>query len=126
MDVPCAYCNNPAEFVGGDVIYPHRPDLADKKFWRCEPCQAYVGCHKGTELPLGRLANAELRKAKMNAHAAFDPLWKEDGMDRSAAYTWLQEAMGLPEDECHIGMFDLDRCQEVVRRCNEKRNVPSS
>ena len=31
---------------------------------------AYVGVHKGTDKPLGRLANAELRYWKKRAHAA--------------------------------------------------------
>lgn len=77
MTVICSYCNKPAELVTGKEIYPHRPDLYPKKFWRCRPCTAYVGCHKpnagygdGTR-PLGRLANAELRAAKSAAHAAF-------------------------------------------------------
>lgn len=117
MDLPCAYCSQPTEFVGGDIIYPHRPDLAEKKFYRCVPCEAYVGCHPGTETPLGRVANAELRKAKMAAHAAFDPLWREGGMKRKEAYAWLRKAMNLAEDQCHIGMFDVDQCREVQRLC---------
>lgn len=41
----CPYCGNPAQFVTGEVIYPHRKDLHDKKFYACPPCDAYVGCH---------------------------------------------------------------------------------
>lgn len=121
MGRPCDYCKEESVLVGGDVIYPHRPDLAEKKFWSCGPCGAYVGCHPGTEEPLGRLANAELRKAKMAAHAAFDPLWKESGMKRGEAYAWLREVMGLTRDECHIGMFDETTCARVVTLCEEKR-----
>ncbi len=121
MELACAYCQQPTQLVGGNVIYPHRPDLAEKKFYRCEPCGAYVGCHPETETPLGRVANAELRKAKMDAHAAFDPLWKDGGMKRKEAYAWLRSAMGLSEDECHIGVFNVDRCQEVVRLCQAKK-----
>lgn len=124
MGLDCAYCQQPTQLVGGDVIYPHRLDLAEKKFYLCEPCGAYVGCHPGTETPLGRVANAELRKAKMEAHAAFDPLWKEGGMKRKEAYAWLRGELGLAEDECHIGMFDVDRCQEIVRLCLKKRYAP--
>lgn len=46
MTVKCDYCGKDAELVTGDVIYPHRSDLAPLKFWRCEDCEAYVGCHK--------------------------------------------------------------------------------
>lgn len=119
----CAYCSKPTELVGGDVIYPHRPDLAEKKFYRCVPCEAYVGCHPGTETPLGRVANVVLRTLKMRAHEAFDPLWRGGAMKRKEAYAWLREAMGLKESECHIGMFNEAQCQEVVRLCQAKSGV---
>ena len=123
--IACDYCGNPAELVGGDVVYPRMPWLADKKIWRCEPCGAWVGCHQGTTNALGRLANAELRKAKMAAHAAFDPLWKErvrrtgcgKKVARSAAYKWLAAQLGIPREECHVGMMDVDRCRRVVEVC---------
>lgn len=130
----CPYCNNPAELVGGDAIYPHRPDLAGKKMWRCQPCGAWVGCHDGTTTPLGRLANAELRKAKQAAHAAFDRLWqaklRREGCTkkeaRGAAYRWLADQMGLDRETCHIGMFDVDTCRRVVEICKPFHNARSA
>ncbi len=122
-DLLCPYCGASAKLVGGDVIYPHRGDLYDKKFWHCSPCKAYVGCHPGTETPLGRLADSDLRKAKMAAHAAFDPLWREGSMSRGAAYAWLAKALELSPDDCHMGMFDLAGCQKVVDACR-LRDVP--
>lgn len=121
-EVKCPYCGSDAEMVGGEEIYPHRTDLASLKFWRCAPCEAYVGCHKpnpkmghdGTH-PLGRLANAELRKAKWDAHSAFDPLWRDDGpMRRREAYAWLAKGLGIGFEDCHIGEFDVAMCKRVV------------
>lgn len=115
MIVNCDYCQQPAQLVGGDTIYPHRPDLAHKWFYYCAPCIAWVGCHPGTEKPLGRLANAELRRAKQDAHAAFDPLWQSGGMKRKAAYAWLAEQLGV--ERIHIGKCDLATCRRVVEIC---------
>lgn len=128
MTLLCPYCGNPAELVTGADVYPHREDLHLKKFWRCSPCKAYVGCHApnkrmglvGTE-PLGRLANDPLRKAKRLAHAAFDPLWKEGQAPRSKAYGWLSQALGLPLDKTHIGEFDESTCLRVVALCRGKK-----
>lgn len=128
MTVHCDYCHRDAQLVTGAAIYPHRPDLFGKKFWRCEPCGAFVGCHdKGAwiptskgqimsdgTLPLGRLANKELRKAKQRAHAAFDPLWRAKNMGRRKAYRMLAKKMGISEANCHIGMFDIDACNAVI------------
>lgn len=127
--VECAYCKGSAELVTGDVIYPHRSDLRDKYFWRCKPCRAWVGCHPpatserggigdGT-VPKGRLADRELRDAKMLAHAAFDPLFRGGGISRRDAYRWLAQQLGKTKEDCHIGMFDVDECWRVV---SEVRN----
>ena len=115
--VICPYCNNIADIVSGDRIYPHRPDLAEKKFYLCTPCDAYVGCHPGTTKPLGRLADKTLRRAKVAAHNAFDPLWRAGPMTRLEAYQWLAEALGIAFADCHIGFFDLQQCQRVTEIC---------
>jgi hypothetical protein len=131
VTINCDYCAQPAALVTGDVIYPHRPDLAHKQFLHCAPCKAWVGCHPGTTNPLGRLANAELRAAKIAAHDAFDPIWKARfaeksqrdsgytrGMARGGRYKKLAELMGISKKECHIGMFDVDQCRRVVEICS--------
>ena len=124
----CPYCYSDASLVTGKHIYPHRADLHGLMFWACKPCDAYVGCHKKHALmviagrrvvsdgtvPLGRLANAELRKAKQAAHAAFDPMWKEQGMSRREAYSWLAHQLGIRVDDCHIGEFNVDQCNRVA------------
>jgi hypothetical protein len=120
----CPYCNQPARLTSGATIYPHRPDLDRLKFWQCQPCDAYVGRHKiddGTQ-PLGRLANAQLRMWKQNAHAVFDPFWKDSGRGRrSVMYAKLAEALGIETKDCHIGMFDVETCKRVIQICAEWR-----
>jgi hypothetical protein len=121
----CPYCQATAALVGGDVIYPWRQDLADKRFYKCLACpDAYVGCHPGTERPLGRLADAKLRQAKSHAHAVFDPLWEtkvERGMNKGEArgkgYAWLAGQLGVDPKDCHIGMMDVETCMRVVVIC---------
>jgi hypothetical protein len=64
--------------------------------------------------PLGDLANAPLREARMAAHAAFDPLWKTGQKRRGSAYAWLAEQLGIDRRDTHIGMFDEATCARVV------------
>ena len=120
--VTCPYCGQQAEKVYGGSIYPHRTDLFHKVFYRCRPCAAHVGCHPDTDKPLGRLANAELRREKNLAHAVFDPLWRGKGRGaRTGAYKWLAKQLGIPREECHIGMFDVEQCRRVVEVCRANR-----
>lgn len=79
--VLCPYCGRNAKLVNGFKIYKNRPDLAEKNFWLCKPCDAYVGCHTPNRYnsfskcePLGRLADKLLRRAKSDAHN----VWPKD------------------------------------------------
>lgn len=110
----CRYCGGPLGWVTGKTVYPHRPDLHGRTFVMCEPCWAYVGCHPGTDRPLGSVADAELRRWRMRAHAAFDWTWRSGRMRRGEAYGWLAQELGLPRERCHIGGFEREECQAVV------------
>lgn len=115
--IRCDYCLQPAQLVSGLEIYPHRPDLKGLRFWCCDPCGAYVGCHKNSpsHAPLGRLANAELRAWKQRAHSNFDPLWQSGRMRRREAYKWLSHEMKIDFKSCHIGKFNVQQCKDVVQ-----------
>ena len=133
--VACPYCGKPAKLVTGDIIYPNRADLSAKYFWQCEDCDAYVGTHDNSPVhkPLGRLANASLRKAKIAAHAQFDPIWRvpvkygvPKSVARKNAYAWLSQQLNIPMKRCHIGYFDIETCRrvaEVCQRRNEEVNL---
>ena len=58
--VYCDYCGRETEYVDSKVIY----GKSYGKIYLCRNCMAYVGVHKGTDKPLGRLANAELRRSE--------------------------------------------------------------
>ncbi len=111
----CDLCGRPATLSTGRDVYPHRRDLWHKHFWTCHPCKARVGCHDGTTTALGGMATEEMRRWRSQAHQAFDPIWKKQGVARSEAYAWLAEELGLPQSETHIGMFDVDQCKATVR-----------
>lgn len=120
----CPYCGNPAHPATGADIYPHREDLHQRKFWRCEPCKAYVGCHITTGEPFGTLANARLRKLRNALHRVFDAHWlgfkygERRKIARTRAYQVLAAHMGIPFEDCHIGMFDEIQCQRAMNLCN--------
>lgn len=130
----CQYCLNPAVLLRlGDTGYPYSWDYGPT--WTCIDCQAWVGCHPGTENALGCLANAELRAAKQAAHAAFDPLWKKKmvkdecskSFARKSGYRWLSKEMGIPWKNTHIGEFTVEQCLQVVDICTNatKKKEPA-
>ena len=73
-------------------------------------------------LPLGTLANAELRALRLRAHALVDPHWRSNGAPgtRSMVYAWMAAQLAIPVHECHIGLFDEARCHEVIKLLAEQ------
>lgn len=106
----CPYCKDKTELVSSKIIYGQDFGFV----YYCEPCDAYVGCHAGTDIALGRLANKELRKAKKEAHRFFDMIWKLKIMNRDQAYAWLSTKLNLPKEYTHIGMIGHKTCKDVV------------
>lgn len=110
----CHLCGGACAIVNNTVIYGRE---YGEWPWavRCEKCNAYVGLHPFTDIPLGTLANAPMRAARKVAKAWFNPLWEVGPMTRTEAYAWLAQAMGIANvEECHIGWFDIAQCQAVV------------
>jgi hypothetical protein len=116
--VICPYCGRQAKYVDSAEVY-HGKSYG--MIYLCRYCNAWVGVHKGTDKPLGRLADGDLRKAKQKAHKAFDPMWMSGAMTRRQAYEWLAEWLEIEIHKCHIGMFDIETCESVFRLCYEKR-----
>jgi len=125
----CPYCGNLARLVPGEELFPYSREALKRVFWRCDPCDAHVGCHQGTLQPLGVPANAALRRARMELHRdVLDPIWKTAAdlprynrnrernraaitrAARDRTYAWMAEKLGLDPRDAHVGMFDLETC----------------
>jgi hypothetical protein len=69
---------------------------------------------------------------RRKAHGHFDPIWKAiQRADRNLppndpkrrvhprerGYVWLSEQLGIPYEQCHIGMMSADQARRVVDLC---------
>lgn len=91
--------------------------------WICPKfpaCQCFVGCHKGTEKPLGTLANPLIRYWRKKAHATFDPIWKLKKLKRKHCYSRLARALGV--DIIHIGESDVETCKRIIAWAQDPAN----
>lgn len=127
----CPYCFSDTEYVNSKEVYGNKIGKKSGMIYVCRSCSAYVGVHKGTNNALGRLANAELREAKMEAHYWFDqisrtgiinevwPVFIKGISNRSKSYLWLSRHLNIIVEDCHIGMFDVDMCLNVIKISKE-------
>lgn len=120
----CCQCGTEvdARLTSGAEVYPHRPDLKDLPFWRCDDCGNWVGCHHKTKnrtAPLGAIPSPELKRARSQIHALIDPLWKSKRIGRSELYARMSEALGW---EYHTASIrTIDEARQVYRVALEIR-----
>lgn len=118
----CPHCAAPVKLVNNSEIYNGKSYGEWPWAYLCTGCRAYVGLHPFTAIPLGTLATAAIRTARMRAKDAFNPLWQSGKVGRSEAYHWLARQMGIANpEECHIGWFDVEQCAAVVAVCNGRK-----
>ena len=118
----CPYCGAPIAYVNKSIIYGKKTEEMAYMCSNFPECDAYVGVHKGTNIPLGRLSNGELRAFKMQAHQYFDLLWKckeKRGYPaaRSTGYKWLSKQLNISPQHTHIGWLRDDDCKNVIETC---------
>ena len=77
-------------------------------------CDAYVRTHPGTNIPVGTLANHELRTLRNQAHHYFDQLYLSGLMSKQDAYLWLAGLLQVPLSKAHIGFLGEYYCNEVI------------
>lgn len=118
----CRYCGGPVVFTDSSILYGGR---SYGSIYLCLNCNASVGVHRGTNEPLGTLANSILRRKRAQAHTAFDTWWKSRHISRDAAYRWLARQMGIPPKQAHIALFEAEQCEQVAALCShtESKNA---
>ncbi|AWB21202.1 hypothetical protein DA075_09990 [Methylobacterium currus] len=122
-------CGRSARLTTGAEIYPRQPHLHGRHFYICDACKGYCGTHRGSTRSLGTPAGPALRFERQHLHAhVIDPLWMEAELcgayedkpprvvhqirkrARQRVYEFLADRLGISEQDCHVGMFDMTRC----------------
>jgi len=94
----CNYCNSKMKIK----------TLYNRDSYCCSnsTCNARVGVHKVDFMPLGTPANNALRMHRKTCHLAFDRIWKEELLDRAAAYRAVGLITNWTRNQCHIGKLE--------------------
>ncbi len=117
-NIKCPYCGARAYLRPASIVRKYAPPEDEVYVCARYPaCDAYVSAHRGSHLPMGTLADKQLREKRRQAHLAMNRLWEKGFMSRKEAYRWLQVQLGLPEEDAHIGNFSEYRCEQVVALC---------
>lgn len=119
--IRCPYCGAKATLRPSSAVYGDAAKT-DGYLYVCNrypKCDSYVGAHKKTKLPMGTLANGDLRNKRIQAHKAFDWMWKSGLMTKWQAYKWMQGKLDLSDEQAHIAMFSEYMCDRLIAECNK-------
>lgn len=114
-EMRCPYCRSPVVIRSADGIY--RDNSEDTKLCVCAKypaCDAYVRMQTGKTIPLGNLANGELRALRREAHRYFDRIHQSGLMTKQEAYMWLATIVAAPMAHAHIGQLQEYYCRVVI------------
>lgn len=118
--IHCPYCGakatlHPSRYVYGDTAKTNGFVYVCDRYPRCD---AYVSAHRKSRQPMGTLADRDLRNKRIQAHKAFDRMWKSGHMKKWQAYKWMQGVLDLDERQAHIAMFSEYMCDQLISVCN--------
>ena len=118
----CRYCRSTVSIRSNAAVYGGREYGAWPYVYLCDSsdCGAYVGIHPHTDIPLGTLADRELRESRKINKGAFLRLSKARGWSRKQSYRWLASELDIPMDDCHWGWFSIDQAEEAGQVCRHE------
>lgn len=116
MNPYCYRCHKESVLVKGDVLYPHRSDLHHKNFYECSSCGDRVGCHPGTAISLGTLADRETQLLRKKLHSVIE----YGNPPRKKIYKKLAKLLDIEPTTCHIGSFSKSQCLKALSLWNQK------
>lgn len=123
----CPYCGSHVVYRSADGIY--RDNSRGTMLYVCAhypECNAYVRVHEGTKMPVGKLANHELRTLRRTAHHYFDQLYQSGMMSKQDAYLWLADVIHAPLSEAHIGYLGEYYCKQVIEESRKLLDARAS
>jgi hypothetical protein len=112
-----------------DIAFKNEAELYDKQrrdwpwIWHCNKCDAIVGTHPGTNMPLGYMANKDIRNKRGKLHRLLDPLWQAKIYDRDVLYDALAHLLNMEPQECHVSTL---RPKQLTIAINEMQVVYDS
>ena len=114
------YCGSSVVLRSADGIY--RENKRDAKLYVCSKypvCDAYARVQEGSKrIPIGSMADGELRALRIEAHRRFDRIHQTGLMSKKDAYTWLADVISSPMAHAHIGQLGKYYCKVVIEESN--------
>lgn len=121
----CPYCGSKIIRKTGDQHFKNNGHEG-LKLLVCENtdgCGASTMCDEHWE-PYGTLAREPLRRLRQRVHQLIDPLYKNGYYSRTTIYRLMADHLKIPREKCHVGLFDIQQCNQAIEFYQKLRNYP--
>lgn len=86
---------------------------SNKGVWACPVCGDKVGCHGGSDIAFGSVANQATANIRRKLHVKIDTLWKEGILTRTEVYENISSLLGVHRCYAHVAMLGYNQCKLV-------------
>ena len=120
----CPVCGARAQIKFRDWVGLKHRKGAGNKVLICDnypKCDTYVGIHRHTMEPLGRMADSHTRFLRYRAHTLMDAIFE----DRRIGYSQLERHFKFKPDQLHFGELYGSDLERIVKYL-EYRHAKSS
>lgn len=115
----CPYCGSRAVLSTYREVYGLDATDPDEKIYVCrnfrKGCNSYVRTQKGTDIPLGVMADAKLRNMRIHAHRRISEIVDKKIMDKRSVYHYLESSFGFAPGTFHLAASGEYYCMETIR-----------
>lgn len=118
----CHYCFSSVKIMSHKEYYGH--DRGSYPWvYACTQCKASTGIHKNTDLPLGIIANKQLRAHRGEIKQRFLSICEDFEISIDEMYKILAKYMKISRRNCHFAWFlnkDLTLAGEMLGKIQRK------
>ncbi len=121
--IKCPYCGATAYITHSSIVYGD--NQKDRNIYVCgnyPKCDSYVYANNNN-IPLGNLANAELRKLRMKAHRLVDEVVFQGIMTKRDFYFWLEIRLNKSKKDAHISKLTNEECTKLIEHIEKTLSI---
>ena len=126
-EIRCPYCGAKAKLMTSREMFGEEAFDPERKLYVCQNyekgCDSYVYTQKGTNIPLGQMADSALRAMRIKAHKAINDVVRSRKMSKNDVYKYIAAAMGYREGHFHLAQSSYYNCQETIRLMENLKSI---
>lgn len=114
--VKCLACEKVVQgrLTTGKEVYPDKPDLKRRRFYICDSCKGFIGCHdwkKCKNVPIGSIPTPEIAEKRREVFEALKPIIDAKVISKKRLYNELGKAL---DKDFNIASIETEKEADIA------------